>query len=80
MKGLKLTVALLLLGVAGLLAITEFFAWVDPVGTKMADDADPLGAPHIVTWLELAIVMLVVASLSLFAFRLLRQALGKQGE
>lgn len=41
------------LGVIGLgllFGLLEFLAIVDPVGTKMSDDADPLGDPTIPIW------------------------------
>jgi len=74
MKRLKVCSALALFLIAGLIAVIEAWAFVDPVGTKMADDGDPFGSPRIVTWPELAIVILVIAVLTWVAVRLLRQA------
>ncbi|MFN0108571.1 MAG: hypothetical protein ACKVZH_06920 [Blastocatellia bacterium] len=74
MKRLKVYGAIVLFLIAGLLAVIEVFAFVDPAGTKMADDADPFGSPHIVTWPELAIVVAIITVLIWIAARLLRQA------
>ena len=39
--------AMFFLALAALLGLLEFIAIVDPVGTKMTDDADPFGDPYI---------------------------------
>ena len=47
-KQILLMLAGLVLGAIGLLVgLIEVIAIVDPVGTKMSDDADPFGNPHI---------------------------------
>ncbi len=38
--------ASILLAIAGILALFESIALIDPVGTKMADDLDPFGDPN----------------------------------
>jgi hypothetical protein len=73
MKVLKVSCALILLLIAGLLAVIEVLALVDPVGTKMADDGDPFGSPRVVTWPELAVVIAIIAVIVWIAFRLLQQ-------
>lgn len=73
MKVLKVSCALILLLIAGLLAVIEVLGIVDPVGTKMADDGDPFGSPRVVAWPELAVVIAIIAVLVWIAFRLLQQ-------
>jgi hypothetical protein len=40
---MRWVLAVLLLAVAGILLVFEVSAFLDPVGTKLADDADPFG-------------------------------------
>jgi hypothetical protein len=61
---MKTIAAILLLLTAGVLAVFELIALIDPRGTKMADDGDPFGAP--VPWhvhaIWITVILLVVAS------------------
>lgn len=58
--------------VAGLLAVVEFAALIDPAGTKMADDAGPFGDPH-TAWYAHAAVILAAAAFSVGGYWLLRR-------
>ena len=69
---MRIVIAILLLLFAGLLGIGELIAIVDPVGTKMADDGDPFGNPH-VPWYQHAVFVLVVIACVAIASRLLRR-------
>ena len=62
--------AVILLGLAGLLAVIELFALLDPAGTKMADDADPFGPPA--PWDQHAFYIVVIIAFVLLAWRLMR--------
>jgi hypothetical protein len=66
---MKKLVALILFLLAGVIALVELIALIDPVGTKMADDADPFGDPH-VPWYKHAIFVMVV--LFTIAYRMFR--------
>ena len=59
-------VGCVLLGLAVLLFGLEIVALVDPVGTKMADDADPFGPPppwysHVVGFAVIALLVALAA-------------------
>lgn len=68
---ISITTATLLLFLALLLGAGEIMAIADPVGTKMADDADPFGDPHI-SWPAHAAALAVVIALVGGAWLLLR--------
>jgi chromate transport protein ChrA len=70
---MKKLIALILFLLAGVIALVEFIALIDPVGTKMADDADPFGDPHI-PWYKHAIFILVIVALILIAYRMFRSS------
>jgi len=53
--------ASLLLAIAGVFALLEFIALIDPVGTKMADDVDPFGDPHAAWYLHAAFILATIA-------------------
>ncbi len=72
---LGVCLALFLWCIAGTLATIEFFDLIDPSGSKMADDNDPFGPPHIVTWRELAVVVPIIISFTWIAYRLVNHAL-----
>ncbi len=57
--------------IAGLLALLELIALVDPMGTKTADDADPFGDPRI-AWYAHAAMILAAAAFSVGGYWLLR--------
>lgn len=44
-RGVRAALGLLLLGIAAVLLLFEIVALGDPVGTQMANDADPFGTP-----------------------------------
>ena len=69
-RPMRIAVAIILLLFAGLLGIVELIAIVDPVGTKMADDGDPFGNPH-VPWYQHVIFILIILSCVATASRLL---------
>ena len=54
-------IASMLFALAGLLALLEFIALIDPVGTKMADDADPFGDPYIAWYQHAAFILVTIA-------------------
>jgi hypothetical protein len=58
--------ASILFAIAGVLALLELISLIDPVGTKMADDLDPFGDPHI-TWYQHAAFILVTIALASIA-------------
>lgn len=47
---MKRTLAILLLGAGFLVIAAGAVAWLDPVGTRMADDSDPHGPPGSTVW------------------------------
>ena len=58
--------ALLLGGLGLLLGFFEILALVDPVGTKLADDSDPLGDPYIspiqhAVWISITLGLLAIS-------------------
>ena len=63
--------ASILFAIAGVLALLEVIALIDPVGTKLADDLDPFGDPH-VSWYHHAAFILVTIVLAVIAFCLWR--------
>ncbi len=48
------------LGLAGLLGLFELRAILDPVGTKMTDDADPFGDPYIPLYVHFIWIFFIV--------------------
>ncbi len=58
--------ASILLAIAGILALFESIALIDPVGTKMADDLDPFGDPNM-AWYQHAAFILVTIAVALIA-------------
>jgi hypothetical protein len=56
-----------------IVGLVEIFALIDPVGTKMADDADPFGNPH-EPWYKHAIYIAFVIGCFLVSFLLVRQS------
>jgi hypothetical protein len=60
--GMRSTLGMLLWGFAAMVLLGEVLALVDPVGTQMANDADPFGTPP--GWREHATAFGVVAALS----------------
>ena len=72
MRAFKTTLGAVLL-LAGLtLAVVEIIALVDPTGSKMSDDGDPLGDPHIL-WLPHAATALIIGLCVCSSFLLLRR-------
>jgi chromate transport protein ChrA len=61
-----------LLGLAALLLFFEVLALVDPVGTKLADDADPFGDPYQPWWVH-AVWFAIIALLAAAGARLWRR-------
>ena len=58
----------LVVGAVGILTgLVEVLAVVDPVGTKLSDDADPLGNPRISLLQHLFLVAMTLALLTLSA-------------
>lgn len=55
---LKFLGGMSLFGVGIIIGLVELIALLDPVGTKMADDADPFGDPYI-SWYAHAIYILI---------------------
>ena len=53
--------ASILFAVAGVLALLEFIALIDPVGTKIADDLDPFGEPHVDSYQHAVFILAIVA-------------------
>ncbi len=70
---LKFLSGTFLFGVGTIIGLIELIALFDPVGTKMADDADPFGNPHI-PWYVHAIYILVTLSCFYFGYLLMRSA------
>ncbi len=62
-----------LVGIGCIIGLLEIIALLDPVGTKMADDADPFGDPYI-PWYVHAIYILVTISFFYFGYLLMRSA------
>ncbi len=62
----------LLLGL--IVGLIEIIALIDPVGTKMADDADPFGNPH-VPWYQHAIYITFAIGCFIISFLLVRKSL-----
>lgn len=52
-------------GIGLLLGLLEIVAIVDPVGTKMADDADPFGDPYISPLQHAIFIILTLAFFAL---------------
>lgn len=71
MSALRIPAGVTSFAFAGLLALLELIALIDPAGTKMADDADPYGDPHI-AWYAHAATILAAAAFSIGGYRLLR--------
>jgi hypothetical protein len=57
--------ASVLFAIAGVLALLEFIAVIDPVGTKMADDIDPFGDPHVAWYQHAAFILITIALASI---------------
>jgi hypothetical protein len=60
--GMRSTFGMLLWGFAAMVLLGEVLALADPVGTQMANDADPFGTPP--GWREHATAFGVIAVLS----------------
>jgi hypothetical protein len=60
-------------GIGLLVGLLEVIAIIDPVGTKLADDADPLGDPYILPVQHAFHILLTVGLLSA-SYWLMRQA------
>ena len=60
---MKKLLAAILFALAAILALLELMQLIDPVGTKMADDLDPFGDPH-VAWYEHAALILATILLA----------------
>ena len=57
--------ASILFAIAGILALLELISLIDPVGTKMADDLDPFGDPHIAWYQHAALILVTIALASI---------------
>ena len=53
--------ASILFAIAGVLVLLELISLIDPVGTKMADDLDPFGDPHIAWYQHAAFILVTIA-------------------
>ena len=69
--------ASILFAIAGILAVLELTSLIDPAGTKMADDLDPFGDPHI-RWYEHTALILVTIALASIACWLWRAKRNKK--
>ena len=69
---MRILVAIFLLLVAGMFTVVQLLAIIDPVGTKMADDGDPFGNPH-VPWYQHTVSVLIIIACVAIASRLLRR-------
>ena len=69
---MRIIIAIILLLSAGLLSIIELIDIVDPVGSKMADDGDPFGNPH-VPWYQHAVFIIIIIACVVIASLLLRR-------
>jgi hypothetical protein len=58
---LKVLLGLFFFGLGILVGLLEIIALLDPVGTKMADDSDPFGNPHIPWQQHAAFIIFVLA-------------------
>lgn len=66
MKGLLLLLRGFVVGAIGLLiGLLEVLAVIDPAGTKLSDDSDPLGDPSIPFYKHLVFVGVTLALLTL---------------
>ncbi len=68
---LILLAGIFLFGIGVLLGLLELIAIIDPVGTKMADDSDPFGDPHI-PWYVHTIYILITISCFFLSWLLFR--------
>lgn len=74
MKSLvKISFGLFFLGLSFLLGLLESIALLDPVGTKMADDADPFG-DYYIPWHVHAFYILLTGCCLLIGFLLLKDS------
>ncbi|CAN5628465.1 hypothetical protein BH20ACI4_BH20ACI4_24980 [soil metagenome] len=64
---------LFFLGLGSLIGLLEIIALIDPVGTKMADDADPFGNPYIPWYVHAFYIVFVLACFG-FGFWLFNKA------
>jgi hypothetical protein len=62
-----------LFGVGITVGLVEIIALLDPVGTKMADDADPFGDPYIPRYVH-AVYILITLGCFYFGYLLMRSA------
>ena len=69
---MRLFIAILLLLAAAVFRVVQLAAVVAPVGTKMADGADPFGSPH-AAWHQHALFTLFIVACLFVAPRLLRR-------
>ena len=51
--------------IAGILALLELISLIDPVSTKVADDLDPFGDPHIAWYEHTALILVTIALASI---------------
>lgn len=70
---LKFLGGMLVFGVGIIIGLVELIALLDPVGSKMSDDADPFGDPYI-PWYVHAIYILITISFFYFGYLLMRSA------
>ena len=57
--------ASILFTIAGILALLELISLIDPVSTKVADDLDPFGDPHIAWYQHAALILVIIALASI---------------
>lgn len=60
--GVRCTFGMLFLGFAAMFLLGEILALADPVGTQMANDADPFGTPP--GWREHAMWLGIISALA----------------
>ncbi len=61
----KVLLATFFAGLGLIMGFFEVIAIIDPVGTKMSDDSDPFGNPHIPFYVHASIIIFVVACFGL---------------
>lgn len=70
---LQILLGLILIGIGCLVGLLEIIALIDPVGTKMSDDADPFGNPYIPWYIHACYIIFVLACFG-FSFWLFYRA------
>lgn len=69
----KVLLAMFFAALGSLIGLLELIAIIDPVGTKMADDSDPFGNPHIPLYVHAFYIVFVLACFG-FSFWLFHRA------